>query len=279
MKITSVEFHPAGSSEIAVLSFRDPRRLGRFNVKGIVGLDADEIIPRYYGVSGASNKKYYTLSLEKREPVFQIELNPSFGTNETYSDLRDILYKMIASSRTGLIDIWFKNGSTVVATLSGFVSKFENSLFEKNPGISITISCSEPMLKAPTRDVIDPLTLNPESSNIIDTKSTAPHGFIFEIGFVTDLAGLLVAPPDTEWSFGVNPVGGFLAGDILHFSSELNNKYLFVRRSGSDIYLADVIASGSMWPILFPGDNIFEFSNPESLAWEAVSFYPTYWGV
>lgn len=279
MKVTSVEIHPAGSSSIAVLSFRDPRRLNRFNVKGILGLDAEDITPRYYGVSGTSNNKFYSLSLEKREIAMQIELNPDYGSSQTYSDLRDILYKMISSSRTGIVELQFKNGTTVVAVVSGFVSKFENSLFDKNPGIQIKIACTEPMLKAPTRQNLNILVYNPASTNIVDNLSTAPHGFLFEIGFLSALPALLVAPPDNSWSFSVEPPGGFIESDVVHFSSELNNKYLYVLRAGVIIQLAESISSGSVWPILFPGDNVFEFANDTVLVWEKISFYPTYWGV
>lgn len=278
MKLTSVELHPQGSSEVMVLSFRDPRRLNPYNVKGIVGLDADEIVALYYGVSG-SNAKYYNLSQAKREPVMQIELNPGFGEGQSFSDLRDGVYKMIASSRTGIIEIQFKNGTEVVAVLLARATKVENPLFDKTPGVTISLSCLEPMLKAPTRTVLDTLTLDPASSNIVDAKSTAPHGFLFEIGFSAPQANLTVRPSDHAWSFVVTPSGGFLTGDIVHFSSELNNKYLYVVRGGSTIYLADVVQPGAIWPILFPGDNVFEFDNPTSLIWNAVSFYPTYWGV
>ncbi len=276
MKVTSIEIHPSGSTEVVILSFRDPRRLNPFNVSSIVGLDADEIVPRFYGVSGVN--KYYSLSLEKREPVFKIELNPSFD-GQTYSDLRDQLYRAISSSRSGLIDIKFKNGSEVVAILSGFVSKLENDLFAEHPSATMTISTVEPILKAPVRTSLDILTLDAASTHILDEKSTMPHGFIFELGFLGAQASLVITPPDDAWSFSITPVGGFLLGDILHFSSELNNKYLYVRRSGVDIHLADVIGVNPIWPIMFPGDNVFEFSNPTNLVWESVAFYSTYWGV
>lgn len=277
MKITSVEIHPSGSIDALVLSFRDPKRINEYNVKGIVGLDADEIVPRYYGASGT--QKYYTLSMEKRAIAIQVEFNPNFQNESSFSSLRDRLYKMIASSRTGVIEVQFKNGTEVVATVSGFVSKMENTLFDKKPGCTISVDCLEPMLKAPTRTEIDILGLDPASSNIEDTKSTAPHGFVFELGFLADLASLTMTPPDDAWSFVITPVGGFLTGDILHFSSELNSKYLYVHRGSADIHLADVVAPGSVWPILFPGDNVFEIASPTSVTWEAASYYPTYWGV
>lgn len=277
MKVTSIEVHPDGSSQVIVLSFRDPKRLNPYNVRKIVGLDADEIVPRYYGVSGT--KKYYTLSLEKRDIVMQIELNPSYSLGQTPSDLRDAVYKMISSSRTGVIEVQFKNGSEVVAAVSGFVSKVENDLSEKTSLVNLTIACKEPFLKAPERTSLNVLSLDPLSSNLADIKSSAPHGFIFEMGVLSPISSLVITPPDDSWYFTVTPPGGFLSTDVIHFSSELNNKYLFVRRSGSDIHLAESIVAGSVWPILFPGDNVFEFANEADLTWVSVAYYPTYWGV
>lgn len=152
MKLTSIEIHPTGSSEIAVLSFRDPGSVNPYNVKGITGLDAEAIVPKHYKGSGSSN--FYHMSLENREIAFRIGLNPRFSEYDTYSDLRDALYKMIASSRTGKLQLQFKNGIEVVAAISGSISKFETPLFDKTPEVQITITCDEPMLKA-----LDPVVI------------------------------------------------------------------------------------------------------------------------
>lgn len=154
MKLTSVEIHPENSSNILVLSFRDPRRNNPYNVKTIIGLDADQIVPRFYGVSGNSTSKFYELSLENREIIVSVELNPNFTDSESYSDLRDELYKMISSSRTGKVQLQFKNGVEVLAAISGFVSKLESPHFERTQTVQITIKCDEPMLKAVTPVVV-----------------------------------------------------------------------------------------------------------------------------
>src|SRR5690349_10437174 len=119
MKLTSIEIHPENSSDVAILSFRDPNTINPYNVKGITGLDADEIVPRSYGGSGSF--KFYNLSLLNREIVFKVGLNPRFSDHKSYSDLRDNLYRMISSSRTGKIQIQFKRGTDVIAVISGFV--------------------------------------------------------------------------------------------------------------------------------------------------------------
>lgn len=276
MKLTSVEIRPENSSEFVVLSFRDPNSNNRYNVKSILGLDADDIVPRSYGGSG--NFTFYNLILSNRDVVFKIGLNPSFVDRKSYSDLRDDLYRMISASRTGRIQIQFKNGTEIKAVLSGKVSKFNNALFEKTQDVEITVKCDDTLLRAPEPVMLSDLT--PEYALIRDDDSTAPHGFSFTAGITGAISSLKINDPnDTSWSFEVIPVGGFLVGDELHFSSEYNDKQLYVVRASVNVYLADVIVPGSVWPIIFPGDNLLTFTHPESLDWDTLSYYPTYWGV
>lgn len=279
MKITSVEFHPDGSDAVCVLSFRDPTRQNPYNVKGITGLDADEIIPRFYGISGAT--AFYNLMLVKRTIVAFIELNPDYSLNQSPSSLRDDLYKMIASSRKGTIDIWFKNGDEVIASISGRFIKFEAGHFNKLSEVQMTVKCDEPFLKAPDPVSLTVVGLDPSLTIINDPLSTAPHGLKFELGVEAVIASLVFEDPDDDtWSFTITPAGGFLVGDVIHFSNEYNEKYLYMIRAGNTIHLADGIAPGSIWPIIFPArDNKLSVSSGASLDWVAISYYPTYWGV
>jgi hypothetical protein len=279
MKLTSVELHPKNSSEVAVLSFRDPRRANPYNVKAITGLDADEIVPRYYGGSLGS-EKFHNLSLKKRTIVVRIGLNPSFANGKSFSDLRDAIYKVIHSSRTGTLGLQFKNGANVIAAISGFVTKLEAPLFNKEPEVQITVQCDEPMLKAPARINVDVTGLSTANAVITDDISTAPHGFLFTANVLANTASMtIVDPDDLTWALEVIPPGGFLLGDVIHFSSELNNKYLYLVRGGSTYYLADVIVPSSVWPIFFPGENKLQISPSIKFAWASIEHYPTYWGV
>lgn len=280
MNITSIEFHPEGSSQVVVLSFRDPRRLNPYNVKALDGLDVDEIRPKFYSGSGSPTKKFQNLSPGERKVVARIELNPTFSEEQTYSDLRDDLYRMISSSRTGVVLIKFKNGNTVVAQLPGTISKFEAPIMTKTPEVQITFDCGDVMLQAPTRTEIDVDSLDLSNFTLPDPLSTAHHGFALSINILDPMPSFsMFDPSDPLWSFDVSPVGGFEDNDILAISSELNNKYLLIIRGLTAIYLADVLLPGSVWPIMFPGDNTFGFYNPSSLALLEASYFPTYWGV
>jgi len=279
MRVTGIELHPVGSATAQELSFRNPGRALPYNVKEMTGLDADVIVTKYYGSSGSGNDLFYNLTIEKRDVVMRIGLNPEWA-NTSYSELRDELYKTISSSRTGLIDIWFMNESGTVAVLSGWVTKFESPQFVKSPEVIITVKTKDPMLKAPDPVEVSVIDLDPANTNIQDHISSAPHGFEFTLAFTGAKASLVIGDPeDASWTFTVTPAGGFLNGDVLHFSSDPNDKKLYLVRAGNTIYLADKIAPGSVWPVMFPGDNHFSLSTSTNIDWTAISYFPTFWGV
>lgn len=281
MKLTSVELHPANSSEVVALSFRDPRGLNPYVAKNITGLDADEIVPRAYGAPGFSGSfRMNNPSLLKRDVILQIGLNPNYTEHKSYSDLRDALYRMIASSRTGKIQLQFKDNIEAVAAISGFVSKFETSLFEKEQEVQLTITCDEPMLKA--MEPVMLVDLDIPVFIIDDNQSTAPHGFSFVMNITGELPNIFIGDPrDGSWGFSIQPLfdAPLLADDVLYFSSEYNNKYLYIIRGEDTIHLGDAITPGSVWPIIFPGENVLTFLLATNKEWVNLSYYPTYWGV
>jgi len=281
MKLTSVELRPDGAQYIVNLSFRDPRRESSYNIKALSGLDVEEITPRYSGASENSGAKYYNLTPEKRDIVLRVELNPTFSNNETYSSLRDTLYKMIYSSRTGGMQLRFKNGSTTIAAVSGFVTKFEASHFSQTPEVQLTIKCIDPVLRALTPINLDVVPLNATAvPNITDILSTAPHGLTFDMVAGGNTPSFTIKNYyGVEWFFTVTPVGGFLTDDVLHCSSEYNKKEIYLTRGATVIQLADVITPGSAWPIIFPDSNDFVIDDDTYFTWDAASYYPTYWGV
>lgn len=281
MRVTSVELHPSGSSDVVVTSFRDPTGSSPYNMKSMTGLDAsDGIAPQFYGNSGSSATGFYNMSMQKRNVVLNIALNPQPALGKSYSDLRDDLYRMIGSSRTGQIQLQFLNELGVVAAISGFIVKAESDLFAKQPTVQLTLSAVDPMLKAINPVQVPVVGLTPGNFTVSDVESTAPHGFGFTADIVAPFSSLLIRDPnDRSWSFEVMPAGGFLEGDVLSFSSDPKDKTLYVTRSGNQIFLADVITPGSVWPIMFPGDNNFFFTNPANIVIVDLQYYPTYWGV
>lgn len=281
MRVTSINLCPAGSTDSVVLSFRDPTSQNPYIAKDITGLDADEITAKYYA-SDMSDKKYYDLSLKKRDIVVKIGLNPQFSVGKSYAVLRDDLYRVISSSRTGELQLQFKDGIVTKATVSGFVAKLEAPNFTKTPEVQLTISCNDPMLRAVSEINMDVLTVSPQSTVVTDDESTAPHGFRFGVIFLGDIIDFSVQDQaEPNWAFEVNLTGSslehFQFNDELHFSSEINNRYLYMIRGFDIFHIVDKIIPTSIWPILFPGDNPFVCS--EEVRWDYITHYPTYWGV
>lgn len=281
MRITSIDIKANNSDNIVNLSFRDPTSQNVYVAKEIVGLDADEITPKYYGSDSADNG-YYDLSIKQRNVVIKISLNPNFASGKSYAELRDDLYKLVSSSRTGAIQLLFKDGVTTKAAISGFVSKFESPNFTRTPEVQLTIKCTDSMLKAVDQINVDITDLDPTSTVVTDELSTSPHGFRFGVlfnGTTVDFSVQDAVVPN--WAFEVNltgsPLGEFSDGDELHFSSEYNNRYLYLIRGFDIVHLVDKIIPTSIWPIIFPGENTLICS--DSVDWDYITYFPTYWGV
>ncbi|MET0787177.1 MAG: hypothetical protein ABWY25_10765, partial [Paenisporosarcina sp.] len=142
MRITNITLY---SNLVETVSFglhlTDPA--GKYIIREIAGIDAEEIIPKFYGFGLASTKpRFYDFSMKPRNVVIRVVLNPRFKIDETFSEVRDELYRNISADRTGLVTMHFNSGGTTVARLMGYVIKFEVSHFTQLPEAQITILCN-----------------------------------------------------------------------------------------------------------------------------------------
>lgn len=277
MKIDNIDFISSDGVLASNFSFRDVNSENPYSVNDIIGLDADSIMPKFYGFSEYNSVKYYSLVLEKRQVVINVTLNPQTTDGETYASLRDNLYRNISSSRTGIIKLLFKYGNTVVSQLIGFVTKFESILFSKNPEVKITIDCDDPILKAITPVLVDTSDFG-FLPTVVDEISTAPHGFEFSITF-TENATSFQLYDQLIYSWRFICYFDFLVGDELRFSSRTEDKSLYIIRGGLTISLIDRVLLNSVWPILFPGTNVFYISTLSVYEWNYLKHYYNYWGV
>jgi len=247
-------------------------------IQSAFGLDVADLRPNFYALSSDTRSKYYNMASSPREITIRIKLNPQYGSGQTPSSLRDTLYKAISSSRTSTVELRFMNGSTTVATIFGFVTRFEAPLFSSNPEVQITLKSDYFFLKAPTRTSVNLANLSKSNPVLTDYVSTAPHGFRMQITFTgttsTDL--IIYEYGSTEWSFTIGVQ--FITGDVLYFSSEENNRYLYRIRGSTVLHLTNYLANDAIWPLMFPGTVILAV-NTSSYNWNDLSYYPTYWGV
>lgn len=281
MRIHRIDLY-ANDTAIARFDTDGPNPRNPYKLKGVAGLDADQIIPKFYGQGLVSATNFTSLALEPREVMLRIGIQPDWSIDKSPSELRGNLLKAIAANRTGLIQLRMYENEVAVGVLDGFITKFETPLSNKESEVTITVKCDNPLIRSLNvmSQIVEGLsTLTPL---IIDPVSTAPHGFKFKLTFTGGVNPFIIQEPSItpDWKFQIDYT--FLAGDELYFSSEENDKYIFRVRAAETLHLMDKIAVGSVWPILFPGDNELGIQ-PDTAAvlfdWDDVYWYETHWGI
>jgi hypothetical protein len=249
----------------------------RYIIRNITGLDADEITPILYGVGQSTGNKFVNMRLKERNISMSLILNPNYAGFDTPGGLRDELYRMISSYRTGLMRLSFYNQNIETATIDGYITKIESDLSGDVSEAKITMRCDYPYFRSPARVNVNTLGLSKTAPVIIDSVSTAPHGFQMRWQFTDDTPGFYIQKPnDSDWYFGVTY--SFQNGDFFTFSSEEDNKELYATRNGAKIQLIGNVEAGSEWPLIFPGLNeIWISSGPYNYVY--LSHYTTYWGL
>jgi hypothetical protein len=300
MRVTSIDLYSDRFEENLRFSLQHASPFDKYMIRQIVGLDAEELIPKFSGFGRQftkPRKKFFDFTMPPREVAMRVALNPNFANNESYSDVRDELYKMVSATLTGEVIIYFNAGATAVAQLNGFITKFENAYFNALPETQITIRCEDPMMRGvapiiydvdddayPDPIIVDGFLQAP------DTLSTAPHGFAFNGIYTAAGSGSVegssqfrlrdtAVRADCEWEFVFSGGTGFLTGDTLSFSSEIGEKELSGVLAGTPLSLVDRITTLSTWPTLFPGQNSIFFGHHDVFQIKHVEYYPAYWGV
>jgi hypothetical protein len=216
----------------------------------------------------------------KRTLVFKFRLNPRWDLSDSYSSLRDHLYKMISSTRDGRVTVNLKLGSEVIAEVVGSVSKFENDLFSTNQEVTLTIDCPSAIFSSPESVVVDTESAEPGLIQITDSVSTAPHGLYLRGMCVGEsFPYFAIIDGDYTWMFwlSLSSIGGFIEGDIITISNVDVDKVITIERAGLVYNTAQVLLPNSVWPIIFPGDNTFIHSG--TIDWDVISYKQSYWGV
>jgi hypothetical protein len=277
MNITSIEIWQDALNSYLPLDFHDHRGVNFVFIKDATGLDADEIAAQFYG---AGSKNYRNLKMPKRTVVLKIGMR-AYTTGSTYGEIRDFIYKFIATTRTGQIQLRFMNESEEIARLYGYISKVESAQFDQKQEAQLTIDCIDPILRSPIITNVPILGMDPSAFLISDEKSTAPHGVTLQIHVLSSTPSITIRDPyfDTTWSFTARHILGFTAGDIVTFNSESNNRQAWILRGVNTIQLADAIIPGSTWPIIFPGTNLLSIDEATKVELQNINYSAAYWGV
>ena len=87
--------------------------------------------------------------MKARTIVIRVVLNPRFNLGETYSDVRDAIYRAISAVRTGIVALHFNSSGATVARIYGFIAKVESlDIFNQLPEVQATLRCDDPVFRA-----------------------------------------------------------------------------------------------------------------------------------
>jgi hypothetical protein len=284
MRLTSVILHTDDTFEDVELALRQNHTPHRYVVRAMTGIDAEEIIPRFYKFGTETDTPMYEFTMKPRDITMRVALNPHHHVNEDVSDIRDELYRLISRNRSGKLQLQFFSGATCVAAISGRITKFEVPYFTRLPELQLTVHCVDPIFRSihPIRYDLADLPTSGTTLTLVDDTSTAPHGFSFKIEYTSITSTFYLQQIGTfpDWHFFVDPPTDFQIGDELHFSSEYGAHDVFWdKASGTDVHLMDMITPTSVWPQIFPGRNDFTISTQTNHQWLELEFYAAFWGL
>lgn len=283
MRLSSIALTTSDDSEEVTFSVLKQEPNYRYLIRAIVGIDAEDIVPKFIGFGLVSGKKFYEYTMKSRDVVMRVSLNPVFSINEDVSEIRDRIYRLISANRSGEIKLVFKDGESIVCGIMGNITKMEVPYFTKTPELQITINCPDPIFRAITPIYLDDTdlpTTNPVK--LLDEATTAPHGLSFKVKFTAITASFVIQddPTDPDWQFEIVPPTSFQVDDELYFSSEYGSKSVFWNKaSGTDIELLDKVSSGSLWPQVFPGQTTLYFMQIANFDWLELTYKSAYWGI
>lgn len=274
----------------AEIKIQDVTPEDKYILKAASGLGVDDIFKQDAGYfinpyTPEFTYNYYDMLLKERVVNLVVDINPDYSEDEMARFLRDEIYKSISYSRQKELELRFSikhaSGSSDTASLFGDITKVEGDIFSADSQVGITFKCLDPFFKSVSEieyDDPDHWGGEPDVIEVTDDYSTAPHGFRIVFTFDEDCDSFKIYNSDNE---GFTVVHDFLDGQELHFSSEFNNRDIFMYVSGDKFSMMDKIAPGSVWPVMKPGDNQFKMFEPFGDAHGAVNLFyyrKTYWG-
>lgn len=241
-------------------------------VKEVIGLDPPDLVSVVEGFDIFGTPVMGSVPLN-RDLTFRIGLNP--GLNQSYSKLRDALYKYI--NRTVLVSLM--NDSLVIAQATGSILKCESIHFSNQPDIQLIVECEDGEFSAPLSVDIPFSDLETLLPVINYEDGTAPTGFLLGFTVTANHSGFLISNElnnNNEFEIDFE----FLTGDTVVVSTQHKEKYIHMTRAAELIDIAGYLNSGAIWPKLYPGVNPFEWNFEASwMDWDSASYIPRYWGV
>lgn len=283
MRLTAVVLSTSNDQEEIVFSATKQDPNARYLLRAMVGVDAENLVPKFMGFGLQDGKPLYEYVIPDREIVMRVSLAPRFAINEDVSTLRDRIYRAISATRTGQVTLQFEDGGSLVSSILGKITKMEVGYFSRDPELQLTFLCDDTIFRGVTPVQFGPSDL-PDTIPVpfADNESTAPHGFTFTIQFTGTTSTFVIqdALSLPNWEFEITPASSFLVNDQLTISTEFGAKRAYLNRAiGTDMDVMDRVIAGSIWPQIFPGPTTLYFPQKANFDWVSLEYRSAFWGL
>lgn len=220
---------------------------------------------------------------QNRQVVMRVGLHPDWDDGQTPEELRTTLYNLLTPKFARSVKAKMMWDDDIIALAEGQISRFEISVFAKDPEIQITLNCFSPYLMAPEIEYQIPAKTPIVTNTAIDVQNTgtAPAGFWLGVTLTAPQATLRI----TDDSNNVEKMtigGGWEAGDTLIVDTRAGQRGVWKIESGDTdlISVLGNLSGTSTWLQLYHGENRY-LINSLAFDWylEGFGHTPAYWGV
>lgn len=211
-------------------------------VKSISGLTPADLTI-YTGDYARDGGYYKGRRVGKRNPVFNLKLNPDYKNDIALSDIREMLYEWFLSEEN--LRVVLKDDRRPDREFVGYTEKLEPDLFARETNAMISMICVDPYLNS-----VNSVLVN-EPSGVVTTpvnyEGSAKAGLRLRIKVNSATSQVNAVIGTQRMTFS----GAFIANDIIDVNTVQGSRY--IRLNGVD-KMASLI-SGPNWLEFLKGVN------------------------
>ena len=223
-------------------------------IREIEGLDPVKATIVSAGFAQLDGSQFQSVKRENRNIVLKIGLEPYFAGGSTVSSLRAALYGYFMPKST--VNLKFYIDGTLTYTIQGMVETFENSLFSKDPEVTISLLCFDPDFKAVAATTVNGNTVSDSTEQTITVAGSVETGFVFTLSVNRSISGFTLYKRRPDGSVAQMDVTmALVAGDVVKISTEPKGKYATLTRASVTTSILYAVSSTSKWAPLYPGAN------------------------
>jgi hypothetical protein len=234
-------------------------------IKSISGLDPADVT-LFTGDFARDGGYYQGRRSGRRNPVFNLKLNPDYANDIEVSDIREMLYTMFFEPTPGQdgLQVVLKDDRKPDRYFIGFTEKLPSDIFSRDTTAQVSMLCVDPFLKSVEEVSVDDAGL---VSFNIDYEGSARTGL--ELTMTANGADVI--------TIDINGVemelnASFNASDVIYLNTVIGSRA--IRQNGSDIMAS--LVSGPQWLQLEKGSNAVVVSGA---AVTNYTYRAAWWGI